>query len=331
MSIQYDGAYKRVFSFREVIEHFAKAYLRGDWQAAVLWETLELCPTEHVSPEFERRDNDLVWRVSRRDGSGLYIYLMLEFQSGVDRGMAVRINRYMAMLIEDDWLRRDKGQRWRVPTVLPVVVYTGSAPWTAGLELVPEWPQELRALEEYGQRLRYLLVEAGTATEVTGERANLADGLFRIERAKDRSQLVAALGWMRKALSEAGNPELDAASLGWFNDVYVPSRVRGVRVEQLTSWKEAPEMVEQHFDSWADAWIAKGEKRGIAKGEERGAEAGRKELLVKQVRKRYGAGAATAIAPLLDEIRSLPALDEIGLWIVDGNSADDLLAKLRKL
>ena len=82
-------------------------------------------------------------------------------------------------------------------------------------------------------------------------------------------------------------------------------------------------MVEQHFDSWADAWIAK--------GEERGAETGRKDLLVKLVRKRYGAGAASEIAPLLDEIRSPPALDEIGFWIVDGNSADDLLAKLRKL
>ena len=82
-------------------------------------------------------------------------------------------------------------------------------------------------------------------------------------------------------------------------------------------------MVEQHIDSWADAWIAK----GFAKG----AEAGRKELLVKLVCKRYGAGAASAIAPLLDEIHSLPALDEIGLSIINDNNADDLLAKVRKL
>ena len=82
-------------------------------------------------------------------------------------------------------------------------------------------------------------------------------------------------------------------------------------------------MVEQHFDSWADEWIAKGEERGAA--------AGRKELLVKLIRKRFGAGTATVIAPLLDEVHSLPALDEIGLLIVDGSSADALLAKLRKL
>ena len=98
-------------------------------------------------------------------------------------------------------------------------------------------------------------------------------------------------------------------------------------------------MVEQHFDSWADEWIAKGFAQGFAQsfaegfaqGFAKGAEAGRKELLVKQVRKRYGAGTATAIAPLLDEVHSLPALDEIGLSIIDDNSADDLLAKLRKL
>ena len=90
-------------------------------------------------------------------------------------------------------------------------------------------------------------------------------------------------------------------------------------------------MVEQHFDSWADPWIAKGFVQGFAQGFAKGAEAGRKELLMKQVHKLYGAGTASVIAPLLDEVHSLPALDEIGLLIVDDTSADDLLAKLRKL
>ena len=260
---------------------------------------------------------------------------MLEFQSGVDSAMAVRINTYTAMLIEEDWQRRNRGQPWRVPTVLPVVVYTGSAPWTAGSELVPEWPQELRVLAQYGQRLSYLLVAAGTANEVAGPRPNLADGLFRIERAKNPAELKSAVAWMRKALAEAGNPAVDAASLGWFNDVYIPSRARGLDVERLASWKEVPEMVEQHSNFWADAWIAdgmaKGMADGMARGEERGAEAGRKELLMKQIRTRYGAGTAAAIAPLLEAVHSLPTLDEIGLWIVEGSSADALLAKVRGL
>ena len=71
MSIDHDGAYKRMFGLSEMVVHLAEAYLLGDWQAAVRWETLELFPTEHVGPKLERRENDLVWRVRRRDGSGL--------------------------------------------------------------------------------------------------------------------------------------------------------------------------------------------------------------------------------------------------------------------
>ena len=170
---------------------------------------------------------------------------------------------------------------------------------------------------------------------MAGERPNLADGLFWIERAKNRTQLVAALDWMRNALAKAGNPEVDAATLRWFSDVYIPSRACVVDVEWLASWKEAPEMVEQHIDSWADAWIAngvaQGMAKGIAEGKEQGAEAGRKELLMKLVRRRYGTGTANTIAPLLDAVHSLPTLEEIGLCLVEGTSAEALIAKIRAL
>ena len=327
MSIPYDAAYKAMFSLREMVEHLAVAFLPGDWHAAVQWDTLQLAPTEHVGPQFQQRENDLIWRVQRRDGSGLYIYLMLEFQSRVDRAMAVRVNTYTAMLIEQHWQRRKAGRRWRIPAVLPVVVYTGKAAWTAGLELAPQWPPELGALQDYGQRLRYVLVEAGAAARVPGERANLADGLFRMERAASGEQLAAAMNWTRKALAEAGNSAVDAALLGWFNEVYIPSRARGTAVERLASWKEMPEMLEQYLDSWTDALIARGE----ARGEGIGAEAGRKELLMKQVLKRYGSDTAAAIAPLLEAVHSVPALDEIGVWIVECSSADALLARVRAL
>ena len=327
MSIPYDAAYKEMFSLREMVEHLAVAFLPGDWRSAVQWGTLQLAPTEHVGPRFQQRENDLVWRVRRCDGSGLYIYLMLEFQSRVDRAMAVRVNTYTALLIERDWQRRKAGQPWHMPTVLPVVVYTGKAAWTAGLELAPQWPPELAALQQYGQRLRYVLVTAGTAARVPGEQANLAAGLFRIERAESGEQLATAMNWMREALAEAGNSAVDAALLGWFNEVYIPSRARGTDVERLASWKETPETMEQYLDSWTDALIAKGE----ARGEGQGAEAGRKELLMKLVLKRYGSDTAAAIAPLLEAIHSLPTLDEIGVWIVEYSSADALLARVRTL
>ena len=94
-------------------------------------------------------------------------------------------------------------------------------------------------------------------------------------------------------------------------------------------------MMENHFDSWAETWIAKGEKRGekrgVKLGEKRGELKGSKRTLLRLVRERYGDSAATEIAPTLDAIESPQTLDEIGVWIITGGSADDFFAKVRAL
>lgn len=315
MSTPFDSSYKRIFSMREVIRHFAEGYLPGGWETAVRWDTLELVPTRRVGPTLEQRENDLICRVTRRDGSGLYICLMLEFQSGTDLSMAVRINTYLAYFIEDDWRRRDPERTWRVPALVPAVIYTGRAEWNAPLELVAQFPEELHDLSQYGQRLRYALVEAQRAPKVPGERPNVADALFRMERAKGRKEALRAAAWMNESLARVGNPEVDAALVDWARNVHIPTRAPGAEVKRVANWKEIPEVMEKYFDSWADALIAKG----------------RRELLLNQVRQLYGERTAAAAAPLLETVESSPKLDEIGGWIVDGGSGETLLARIRAL
>ena len=354
MSIDFDGNYKRVFAFPEMVRALAEGYLEGDWAESVHWETFDLRPDGYVSPrpaprendlspQLVQRENDLVCRLARKDGSGLYVHLMLEFQSGLDEGMAVRMNTYTAMFTEQEWRRREKGRRWQVPAVAPVVLYTGKRPWTAPQELAPEWPERLRGMEKYGRPMRYVLVETQTAPELEGREPNLADLMFRLERARNGEEAAAAIGLLGRALKQSGTEELAEALLGWFNNVWVRTRLRDVEVKPVASFKEVPKMLEENFNSWADEWIAKGEERGLAKGEERGLAKGeerglakgevkgRKDLLLRQVRERYGDSTASEIAPTLDAIRSLPTLDDIGVWIVTCGTADALLARIRAL
>ncbi len=142
---------------------------------------------------------------------------------------------------------------------------------------------------------------------------------------------------MVRALAEGyldGDLAADALP-GWFNELCVRTRLRNVEAKPVASFKEVPKMLEENFNSWADEWIARGEERGLAKGEERGLAKGevkgRKDLLLRQVRERYGDSTASEIAPTLDAIRSLPTLDDIGVWIVTCETADALLARIRAL
>ena len=59
--------------------------------------TLEICSGSYVSDDLRDRADDIVWRV-RRGRDWLYLYLLLEFQSTIDRWMAVRIQTYLGLL-----------------------------------------------------------------------------------------------------------------------------------------------------------------------------------------------------------------------------------------
>ncbi len=74
----------------------------------------------------EDDEDDVVWRVRAGDG-WLYVYLLLEFQSTVDRHMAVRIMSYVGLLYQD-LLRTGAVSRGKpLPPVVPVVLYNGQS------------------------------------------------------------------------------------------------------------------------------------------------------------------------------------------------------------
>ena len=72
-----------------------------------------------------------MWRVRFRDDRWLYLVLLLEFQSNVDRSMAVRMLTYTGLRHQrllDEGVLREHGA---LPPVLPIVIYNGRGSWTA--------------------------------------------------------------------------------------------------------------------------------------------------------------------------------------------------------
>ena len=330
----FDRHYKRMFSNHELVEHLAEGYLGGGWSAAVRWETLQQWPTERISPEGVRRENDLVWRVSRRDGSDLYIFLAVEFQREVDQGMAVRMNEYSAMLLRELWEHREAGP-FELPEIALVVVYTGQAPWTAPTSLAEMrrgWPETLSFMGGFGQQMKFVLVSARDASELAGGDPNLADGLFRIERSNGEEELKGASVWMDEALRVVANAQLEKDVVRWFNDVYLGRRLTEWEA-RVSSLSEVPEMLDQYFDTWADRFIAQGkaEARAEARAEAKGEVSGRKALLLRLVRTRYGDECVVVVESALQSIDSIPRLDDIGEWIVTCGNAESLVARIRRL
>ena len=126
-----DPAYKRLFSRPRMVRDLLHGFAARDWSAELDLASLAPLPASYVSHDLRQRHGDLVWRVRFKDDRWLYVVLLLEFQSAVDRSMAVRMLTYTALLyqklIADGVLR----ERSALPPVLPVVIYNGRPPWTA--------------------------------------------------------------------------------------------------------------------------------------------------------------------------------------------------------
>ena len=83
-------AYKQLFSHPEMVADLVRGFVNEPWVAQVDFSTLERVSDSFVSDDLREREDDIIWRV-RWGERWLYLYLLIEFQSSVDRFMAVRL------------------------------------------------------------------------------------------------------------------------------------------------------------------------------------------------------------------------------------------------
>ena len=88
MKPEHDGSYKQIFSHPKVIEDLLRGFIHEDWAEQLDYFTLEKVNGSYVSEDLKDRSDDVVWRIKPKEGDQwLYLYLLIEFQSRIDRWM----------------------------------------------------------------------------------------------------------------------------------------------------------------------------------------------------------------------------------------------------
>src|SRR3954451_9752834 len=119
--MDHDQGYKLLFSHREMVADLLRGFVREDWVQGLDFTTLEKVVASFVADDLREREDDLIWRVRFREG-WLYVYLLLEFQSTVERFMAVRVATYLGLLYQDLIRTGQLTDRGLLPPVLPIVL-----------------------------------------------------------------------------------------------------------------------------------------------------------------------------------------------------------------
>ena len=312
-----------------MVQDLLRGFAARDWSGDLDFASLTPLPASFVSHDLRQRHGDLVWRVRFKDDRWLYVVLLLEFQSAVDRSMAVRMLTYTGLLYQKliaEGVLRDRGG---LPPVLPVVIYNGRRPWTAPADvsaLIASGGGA--ALARYQPSQRYFLLDEGRVGGSDLPSGNLVSALIALETNLDRVRATALLGALIELLRKQDDEELTAAFSEWAAQVLLPRRFRGSVSGPLPRLEEVRTMLAETVQEWTAEWVEQGREEGREQGREEGREQGQRALLCRLAAQKFDAAAAQRLAAAIEKVADPDRLEQVGDWIIECDTAVDLFARL---
>ena len=352
-----DPTYKDIFGHAFMVEELMRWLVAELHGARSLVDALDFSRLRRVHEQsvashaggLHRHANDMVWRVPFRDrdeddaDAWLYLVLMLEFQSEVDFLMPLRIRNYADNVHMEHWRGKRFRSTDRLAPVLSVVLYTGTSPWSAAARVI-----DLVTPGASGAGGGDTSVASRTSPLFAGDGYLVLDTL-RVAADDLRHDNAAALlaGLENPSLERIADQmtalcrRLSAHELAALREVMllwaqqVARRRIGLdleirdmaQVERLHESGDLEEYFAARVRAWQDEYRAEGRAEGIERGIEQGLAAER-DLLRRLAARKFGAGTAERLAGLLAQMGDTRRLAEVGDWIIDCATGDDLIARL---
>ena len=279
-----------------------------------------------VTDDGRERHPDRVWEVGLRGVPGS-VLVTIEFQSTVDRAMAVRVLVYTAMLYQDR-LRRSSAE---LPPVLPIVMYYGAGEWkaegeVAGLCAAPGAPRA-----PYQPSQRHCVLDVGRYTGPLPGGRNWMAELVRLARTPDPEVVAAELRDISARWPEPKYDSLLKAILAWLGQVHFPMHRIEMEVPNLANVREAITMLQQVGMDWSAKLRDEGRVEGRTEGRAEGRAEGQVEVVRRMAARKFGAETAERLAERLAEVADPERAVEVGDWLLDCESGEELLARVEGL
>ena len=256
--------------------------------------------------------------------------MLLEFQAGHDADMAWRMRDYLHQVesaLRESGTVRAEGA---VPPLLSMVVHNGDRPWRAATEIAgPLTGDGATLLMRTYATVDLQVLARGPDSEgrtlATGSRlATLAE--LESSPAESLPRLLLAAferhdGFESAMLRRGLHLRVKAALAprGWAAGL--PPLEEWERMLAARRGEDMTAMLDATLARWEEAKVAEGVERGVAQG--------RVALLRQQAEWRFGADVAGQAVALLANVTDVARLDEAGKWLLECDTGDALLARLR--
>ena len=255
----YDSAYKYLFSNKRLFHQFLTQFIDESFTRNIKLEDIEQVDRSFVSDEFLKRESDIIYRV-KLEKREVYIYVLLEFQSTVDKSIPVRMLLYILQLYDQLFRNSRKG---KLPAVFPIILYNGSEKWTV--------PRDVATLIEASIPGKYIptfqyyaVIEKEVPDRVLKRVKGLVSAIIYLEKQGDEKSLGQAIETVIELIAEEQPEQLRMFS-NWVNRMFGKA-LSEKETERITELTEVKSMLAQ----LAEDIEKRGEERGIMLGKERG-------------------------------------------------------------
>ena len=310
MKKNHDHAYKLLFSEPEIVKDLLQGFVHEDWVKELDFSTLEKVSGSYVSDDLRSREDDVIWRVKYRE-SWIYVYLLIEFQSSIDKYMAVRLMTYMGLLYQDLIKTKQLPPDKRLPPIFPAVLYNGEKRWNARTELKDLIVNLPGGLEQYQPSLKYLILDEGKyVKEDLAPLKNLVAAIFRLENSSTNAEISEVVSNLIEWLATPEQAGLRRSFSIWINRVLQPADQYNEPQPEINDLLEIKTMLADRVPQWIREGEARGEAKGEARGEARGKIEGEANTLLKQLNLKFG-----TVPDLVEQqIRSADK-EQLDLWV----------------
>ena len=285
----HDSGYKKLFSNRTIFRQLLETFVNQEWVHSLNFDKCEPLDKSFISEHYKETESDLIYKVQFHDRE-VYIYILIEFQSTVDPFMALRVLNYITNFYMD-FLVNNSGVN-KLPAVFPIVLYNGSAPWTAPVNL-SALIEQTPPLGKFALDFQYFLIaENEYSQEALLKIRNIVSTLFLAESHYDLDMLEVEL---LNLFSTERDRQAVSLFLNWFRQLAFHGRLESGDYQSLESIYRTEEEVKTMLVTALEKERERFFQNGLREGEQKGRIETAKVMLAK--------GMETT---LISEITNLP-------------------------
>lgn len=323
---RHDAAYRSFFSRQSAVKDTLRLAAR-ELARHLDFATLERLPASFVTERLGQRHADMLWKALTVEGSWLYLFVLLEFQSTVDRRMALRMMDYTVRILRG-LDKDDLGPAGVHPPIHPVVIYNGERRWTAATDvrdLFAPVPDELLG---YLPRHRYLLIDVQSlgASELPSK--NVLSLIARFEQARSLEQFEESLVQAADWLENVTDRKLAKRIMTWVALVLVHRLgSEGIALKERLWEEEGTRMTTliERARKWGEERDQQWLEKGLEKGLRRGRLEGKRELVLGMAARRFGPEVVDHLAPVLAGVSDSDRVAAIAARVFECETAEELV------